>query len=444
MISPCQHSAVSISTLYRMTDIYLSVDVGGSQTKIIYQLSGDQKPNYLLMPPAVEEITKTKLDNYMARLGWIGSPSPDQQLWVVWNERVVVLGDFATQFDPQDRIKELKYENALWKVLGAIGLIVETNFIKVSPKKPLLVELAILLPWNEYSDRRKFEEQLRVMLAGWQVRKMALKVNLERFRCRPEGGGLAAVRIKQQGLDWLRSKQLGVLMFGHRNTTALYFDRGQLKQGDSPLLGFSTMLDMVVEMTSGLDRERLAEAIFRARYAILDAIYDPGFPYTRYPNWVASPLIKDLALAKDPTLRALEIQDIGNAIKVATTEYWDKLQRWMSRVLPADLDEVIIGGGAAYHIEPELETYFNCSPRIETQSTSSRYGSSDKKIRTLEYIRKDNNKPFTPMIWGSGITEQVKLSFNLAQKQSGEQCISARLVDCFGLFDYLVGMEASE
>ena len=129
-----------------MTDIYLSVDVGGSQTKIIYQLAGSPKPNYLLMPPALEEITKTKLDAYMARLGWIGSPSPDQQLWVEWNERVVVLGDFASEFDPQDRIKELKYENALWKVLAAIGLIVETSNIKVSPKKLLKVELALLLP----------------------------------------------------------------------------------------------------------------------------------------------------------------------------------------------------------------------------------------------------------------------------------------------------------
>jgi hypothetical protein len=166
-----------------MTDIYLSVDVGGSQTKIIYQLKDFPKPNYLLMPPELEEITKTKLDNYMARLGWIGSPSPDQQLWVMWNERVVVLGDFASSFDPQDRLGELKYENALWKVLGAIGLIVEINKIKVSPKKPLLVELALLLPWNEYSDRKRFEEQLRKMLAGFQVRNTSLKVSLERFLC---------------------------------------------------------------------------------------------------------------------------------------------------------------------------------------------------------------------------------------------------------------------
>jgi len=427
-----------------MTDIYLSVDVGGSQTKIIYQLAGSQKPNYLLMPPAVEEITKPKLDGFMARLGWIGSPHPDQQLWVEWNSRVVVLGDFASSFDPQDRLGELKYENALWKVLGAIGLIVEINKLKVSPKKTLKVELALLLPWNEYSDRKKFSEQLQKMLAGFQVRKMALKVSLERFLCRPEGGGLAAIRIKQQGLDWLRSQQLGVLMFGHRNTTALYFDRGQLKSGDSPLLGFSTMLDMVIEMTSGLDRERLALAIFSARYAILDQLYDPNFPYTRRPNWVSSTLIKALASSKDPNLRDREIQDIGNAISVATTEYWDKLQRWMNRVLPSELDEVIIGGGAAYHVEPELETYFNCSPRIETKPSSSRYSYNTDKIRTSGYVRKENNKHFTPMIWGSGLTDTVQQTFKLEKKQFVLQCMSARLVDCFGLFDYLLSLEGSQ
>lgn len=82
---------------------------------------------------------------------------------------------------------------------------------------------------------------------------------------------------------------------------------------------------------------------------------------------------------------------------MATAEYWDKLQRWMSRVLPAQLDEVIIGGGAAYHVEPELEKYFNCEPKIETQSSLSRhsYGSGGTKIRTSGYKSKNYNKHFT-------------------------------------------------
>ncbi len=423
-----------------MTDIYLSVDVGGSQTKIIYQIESDQQPDFLLMPPILEEISTTKLDNYKERKGWIGSPHPDQELWVTWDKRVVVLGDFASKFDPIDRIKELKYENALWKVLGAIGLIVETSKVKVPPKKPLKVELALLLPWNEYSDRKKFAEQLRKMLAGFKVRDLNLKVELKRFLCRPEGGGLAALRIKEQGIDWLRDQQLGVLMFGHRNTTALYFDRGELKLGDSPLLGFATMLDMIIEATSGLDRERLAAAINKARYASFKEIYSItqyGRAATSHPKWATCDAIKDLASAKDPTLREKEIQDIASAIDVATAEYWDKLQRWMGRVFTNSLDEVIIGGGAAYHIEPELENYFNCEAETKSQQSYS-----STKVRTGKYVSKSSSKHFTPMIWGSGFQEVVKQTFDLDSKQFGEQCTEARLVDCFGLFDYLVGLEA--
>ena len=417
-----------------MTDIYLSVDVGGSQTKIIYQLDDQTKPSYLLLPPAIEEITKDKLNSYMERLGWIGSPSPDQQLWVEWNDRVVVLGEFAANFDALDRIRELKYENALWKVLAAIGLIVELNNVKVTAKKQIYLELALLLPWNEYSDRRRFEEQLRVMLADFRVRKLSLKVNLERFLCRPEGGGLAALRIKQQGVDWLRNQQLVVLMFGHRNTTALYFDRGQLKLGDSPLLGFANMLDIVLDMTSGLERERLANAVFDARYTIINNVYNQNCNYSTRPDWISFDQIQALASAKDPSLREKEISNIADAITVATAQYWDKLKRWMDKILPRPLNEVIIGGGAAYHVEVELEAYFNCAWELEKKYIYD-------PVRTGKYIPKDYDLPMIPMVWGSGFIKQVQQTFNLNSEQTHRYCTSARLVDCFGLFDYLLGME---
>lgn len=422
-----------------MTDIFLSVDVGGSQTKIIYQVDDQTKPNYVLLPPAIEEITKDKLNFFMERLGWIGSPSPDQQLWIEWNNRVVVLGEFAANFDPLDRIKELKYENALWKVLSAVGLIVELSNVKVTAKKQIHLELALLLPWNEYSDRRRFEEQLRVMLANFTVRKQYLKVNLERFLCRPEGGGLAALRIKQQGVDWLRTSQLAVLMFGHRNTTALYFDRGQLKLGDSPLLGFANMLDIVLDMTSGLDRERLSSAIFDARYTIINKVYSKDRNCSARPDWITFDRIQALASAKDPTLRQKEISHIADAIRVATAQYWDNLLRWMDKILPRPLNEVIIGGGAAYHVEVELEKYFNCAWQLKKIDTySSVYE------RTGQYIPKDDKLPMIPMVWGSGFITQVQETFNLDEQQTYRYSTSARLVDCFGMFDYLLGMETSQ
>lgn len=164
-----------------MTDICLTVDVARSHTEIIYITADQTKPSYLMLPPAIEEITQDKLNWYLESFGYQGSASPEAQLWVEWNNKVVVLGDFAFHFDALDCIGELKYENALWKVLAAIGLIVELNSVEVTEKKQIDLELVLLLSWHEYSDRRSLEQQLKLMLADFQVRQLSLKVNLEHF-----------------------------------------------------------------------------------------------------------------------------------------------------------------------------------------------------------------------------------------------------------------------
>ena len=53
-------------------------------------------------------------------------------------------------------------------------------------------------------------------------------VELDKFICRPEGGGLAAIHTRKKGSDWQQNKKLGILMFGHRNITALNFEYGEL------------------------------------------------------------------------------------------------------------------------------------------------------------------------------------------------------------------------
>ena len=47
------------------------------------------------------------------------------------------------------------------------------------------------------------------------------------------------------------------------------FEHGELKCGDSPLIGFSTLLDDGVEWASGLSRNVLAAAIFKGRHEAL-------------------------------------------------------------------------------------------------------------------------------------------------------------------------------
>ena len=219
------------------------------------------------------------------------------------NEQLWVVGAFAGEFDPLDRLHEKKYENALYKVLAAVGVVVQK--LKMERRKVAL-HLSILLPWQEFNDRGTFETQLRVLLDGFVFRDQAMKVKLKSFLCRPEGGGLAATRMRQQGLDWFQEQRLVVLLFGHRNTSALYFEYGQFKAGDSPLYGFSQMIDLLVARYSVLDKQALLLALVKAMQTAREEhgskarMYESAnwgrhqYGPVRYPSWRMSRALNKL------------------------------------------------------------------------------------------------------------------------------------------------------
>ena len=435
-----------------MSDLYLCLDPGGSQTKIIYQLRGDKSPRFFLMSPEVEQISQSQLNSYLETLGWIGSPTPASQAWLKVKQNVFVVGAMANKFDPDDRLQELKYENALYKVLAAVGVIVQQT--QLSTRKKLGLQLAILLPWNEYSDRKRFQRQLELFLRDFSFRGQSLKVKLEKFVCRPEGGGLAAIRILQKGIQWLQGQRLGVLMLGHRNTTALYFESGELKSGDSPLIGFSQLLDLVVQRTSGLDRDSLAEALFQSLNRLIQTNFRYGSteqetvyqirPNGRqhywvsriHPQWQELAEIQSLATAKDPSLRFSEIKDLSLAIQLATQSYGEKLKKWLKRSFPQSLDEVIISGGAARFLEPELEQYFNCCLTIPA---SQRY-SFELENENNHYQAPQQGRHLTRIVWGSGIHPHLTQVFQLNGTRGREKSLCFRLTDAYGLFDYLIAL----
>lgn len=429
-----------------MTDLFLCVDPGASQTKIIYQLSSENSPHYLLMPPQIESISQAAMDSYFNSIGWIGNPAPVQQAWLKVNDEIFVLGEFADQFDPEDRIKELKYENALYKVLAVIGLIQEQH--NLNSKKKLSIQLALLLPANEYSDRQLFQDRLELLLSRFSFRNTTIKAKLERFSCRPEGAGLASIAIVRQSADWLRKRQLGILMFGHRNVTILYFDHGFMRVSVSPLIGFSNFLDSVIEAKSGLNRNSLTEALFTAldnEHNLIGTREDRSgngpmeISFTQHPDWKEIESIKDLATAKDLILRQQEIEVITNAIENATEQYWSKLSKKLSKILPKNLDVVIVSGGASRFLKPEIEEYFNCQPCINKSVSQSSY--YDCCFDTRHYDCFTYEKPSTPIIWGSGLQWKISQTFNL---ENSQQSLSYRLIDAYGLFSYLLATSKSK
>lgn len=413
-----------------MADITLAIDAGGSQSKVIYALS-DGVRRCLSMSTEVEQIQKQRLEEYFARQAWVGSPAPMTRAWIEWNEEVFVLGRFAQSFNPEDRIKERKYENALYKVLAILGIIVAEHQISVPPRRKLTVALGILLPWNEYNDRSLFETQLKAMLADFKFQHTALKVELASFLCRPEGGGIAVSFVRSRGIDWLRSKRLGVLMVGHRNTTALYFEQGELKHGDSPLLGFAVLVERINELVGGLDRDKLTAALAQTSpQGTSTPAYLGRIRVLQEPKWEAADAIRSLASAKNAALRDAEIKRMAQAIRAATEEYWEKIEQWLKKnaLATSTLDEVLIGGGAAQFLRPRLEKYFNSCEQLESSVIRSRQST---------HAPINDRAPSTPIDWCSELQNQTKqLPFRPEERRDQDAIV--RYVDCFGLFDYLV------
>jgi len=427
MIEPNTKAKTSTKTSAKV-DIHLCLDVGKSATKVLYQTSSSSNPSFLMMGPEMEPIESHWLKSYLEFEGALTSPAPEQEAYLKWNDQTYVLGHFAHRFSPEDRIEETKYENASFKALAAIGVIVQKETLPT--KKVIRVSLAVLLPKNEYDDRFSLQERLEEMLADYEFRGQRLRVKLEKFVCKPEGFGLAMIRMREKGVDYFRNKNIGVLMLGHYNCTALAFEAGAMR-GESPAYGFSQMLDTVIERTSGLSRDVLATAIYKTLNKGRDYLYNKTAYVSKRPPFASYEAFQALGRSSDPKWREKEVDKVVLALSLATEEYWARLERWLKKVFPSGLQEVIISGGPSVYLKPELEQYFNCRPKWHE-------GSSYQK-GYWGYEAKDYQQPWTPIVWGAGLNEQLD-SFSWFRWISGKEdnALNHRLVDCYGLFDYLM------
>ncbi len=409
-----------------MTNIYLSVDTGYSDTKAGYRLEGEDRSRYFLMSPKIANLTRTKLTNYQERKGWLGSPSPERQSWLELDEQIIAVGDLANEFDSiYSRVKpnQPKYESALYKVLVAIGIVAQKH--QLSSRKKIKLRLAVLLPCNEYSDRHRFQGKLKTICSSYKFRGQNIKVKIEEFICRPEGGGLAMARMSLNGAEWFMRQKLGVLMLGSRNLTGLYFEYGELKKSKSPLMGFSYLLDDIVEQTSGLTPERLTEAIFQGLRKVRGKYVDRNGCRSR-PVWSKLEAIQNLATAFDPSLRNSEVVYISNVIERVAFDWEEKISSWLREVFPTNLTEISISGGPLPFFAPMLEQHFNCSIYSDTPKPLNSEGR------------------FVPIYLGAGIVPQVEKTLQLKTPEAVEQALSFRLIDCFAVLDELIALNLEE
>ena len=109
-----------------MSDLTLTFDPGSSLSKVIYHLA-DGRPRLLLMEPEVIELSLSSIDAHLRTRGNLGITRPEDDVWLQCgdSQQCQVVGYLARQFLAAVRMNEVKYERALYKVLAAVGAIVQ-------------------------------------------------------------------------------------------------------------------------------------------------------------------------------------------------------------------------------------------------------------------------------------------------------------------------------
>ena len=106
-------------------------------------------------------------------------------------------------------------------------------------------------------------------------------------------------------------------------------------------------------------------------------------------------LFSELVRSRKAKNQAKEVAEMLDAYTASLCEYWTILSTWLDSIVPARLDEVVIGGGSSECFKSELKSYFAS----------------------------------TVISWSAELEEDVRLAFNL----SNEDAMCLRYADGYGV-----------
>jgi hypothetical protein len=366
-----------------MADLTIAADFGASLGRAIYSTpSGCGKPELMLLDPQVVGVPAKSLENYEKYK--IGQASPEDSAWVKLGEAHFAVGFLAKKnFHAVHCLESLKVDSAIPQALSIVGSAAQ----KKDLPSQFSLSLGILLPWNEFRDREKFQSQMAEALADYTFRGQQLSVQLESFTALPEGGGIfARGRVPEKPGQKLRNPKeltLAVIMLGYRNASILVIEKGELTRGATGDLGFARMVEKIQTFTSGQRADVLVSAICQAR------------------GKLGRRVLETLVRSQRTELRHTEVEEIAEAIADARAEYVALLRNWLVQHLPSQtrIDEFIISGGTARYLKGDL----------------------------TELLRGFGGS----LNWCTSLEERILKTFG---ETVSNHCLESRLADVYGLF----------
>lgn len=269
----------------------------------------------------------------------IGQANPEDSAWVKSGEAYFAVGFLAKKnFHAVHCLESLKVDSAIPQALSIVGSVAQ----KKDLPSEFSLSLGILLPWNEFRDREKFQSQISQALSEYTFRGQQFSVQLESLTALPEGGGIfARGRMPEKPGQKLRNPKeltIAVIMLGYRNSSILVIEKGELTRGATGDFGFARMIQKVQTFTSGQKADVLVPVICQVR------------------GKLGKRVLETLARSHRTELRQREVEEIAEAIADAQSEYVALLRNWLIQHLPSQtrIGEFIVSGGTTRYLKREL------------------------------------------------------------------------------------------
>jgi hypothetical protein len=310
-----------------MEILYLSIDYGASSTKVFFGLNANDYQT-LVMPPHSIELDKSLLP----------APSTDtnykDMTWVGMNDRYYAVGNLAkTTYSAISPKKPLKVESLLQKTCAVIFIAAQALGLKHKFK----LVLNYVLPPGEIgssSNRDLLVTDVKSTLRLFFTPSGKMQVGLMSCKGYPEGMGLFLFHRKHfpESLD----RSIALFMLGHRNASVFTSRKGVIGGYETNDLGFNFYLKQITSKSVGYNLDDLIEPIYN------------------YQQQRDDSCLQTILRTKNKEQQAIELSELKLAIKAARSYYWTMIKTWIDECLDSGIDRVIICGGTADYLKPEL------------------------------------------------------------------------------------------
>ncbi len=351
-------------TKKRASKLTLILDPGTSLTKVLYKTGRKDSVKHLTMDSHLLTVG-VEIVGRLNKTSDFGKP--EDNAWLQTDDFYChLVGRLAQEYRASTSIKLLKYESIVPKILALIGAIA----VKEKLSHFIKLDLAILLPYGEFSNSLELEKELLESLGQFKFQGDDYEVELQKSVFFPEGSGIFSHASQNKSKDLIQSETSAVLMFGYRNTSLLLFKNGTLSidSSGSTDLGFYNFSDSIIKQTSGLTREDIQSAIYSKQERIINHQTALGEDQS-----VTKIAIEDLVKSRDLQRAAVEKSRIETAVANSRKEYGQLIAAWLDEFLPSqrNVDQLILTGGTSGFFQQELQDYMSKKySKIGVSSTS--------------------------------------------------------------------------